>query len=506
MKPALVVLGLTIALSLHAQLSDQITVNVVEVPVNVTGFTGRTVRQLAKEDFELFVNGRPQPIEYFDVIDQRESHEAAPEAPRDLRRRRLFVLLFDPTNSNPFSIRRAREAAVKFVDTAPEGDTFAVAMRRHDRVEIVTAFTSDRVAVKRAIGTLKRSLARDAFNIATLKTERDSWTPRLIGTPDAGFGTISDVSGMTQSAWFHSSLLAQTGAALPQYESLDLERGSSERATERWVKELGLFADRLAPLEGLKHVVLITEGGGGGEIPWATGTMQQKFRKAGVVLDAFDTGGLRAPWGVTEQAGSNIFLLNLSPGTGGSVVSSFDNLREIQKVTYMLGFRPPENSKRWNRIRVRLRNWRFGWEVRYRSGYGIDSGEAKHADGLLLADVMLNDIPQNGMTVDLDIAREAGGATLAARVPGTEVLALGHDGATMMDVFFYVFDEHNVVAAWRHVRLRVDHEKGRDFLATHPYTIRQNFKLAPGKYSGKALLSVVDESVIGFGRARFDVE
>lgn len=510
---------LTFAASLEAQrASDQITVNVVEVPVYVTRPSGGPLEGLTKSDFELFVNGKPQSIDYFDVIDDREVAAAAPDAPRDLHRRRLFLLLFDPQNSTMNAIDRAKSAAEKFVDSAPAGDTFAVATTRRGGIEFLAAFTADRVAVKRAIDTLHASAAGDAFGLATLNTERTPWEPRL--TAEGDFlrteASNDDVDAPTDNVKLDdpaasSSSFFRNGsgyAAMQRHLLLQQKVEGEQHAnlTEKWVAELGVLAERLALLDGVKHVVLMREGGVDEALPRALTKMHAKFRSAGVILDAVDIGGVRAPWTTEGFSDGTTFLRSLSLETGGAVTMNFDQLRKMQQLTYVLGFHPPANGKVWNTIDVRVRNQRFGTDVRHRSGYATGPRNATKSDGLLLADVLVNDIPQNGMTVDLDVVREGEGATLVARVPGVEVLALGENGATMLDVFFYVFDAQNVVAGWTQVRLKVDHENGRAFLSSRPYTIRQKFRLGPGKYSGKALLRVVDKDVIGFDRASFAVE
>src|SRR5947209_13753801 len=86
------------AIAASAQVREQITVEAVDVPVYVFA-KGKPVRQLSKNDFELFVNGKPQPIDYFEMVDftappaAPSSHDAAPAAQPDLRERRMFLLL-----------------------------------------------------------------------------------------------------------------------------------------------------------------------------------------------------------------------------------------------------------------------------------------------------------------------------------------------------------------------------------------------------------------------------
>src|SRR5205085_2131796 len=97
------------AIAASAQMREQITVEAVDVPVYVFSH-GKPVRNLTKDDFELFVNGKRQPIDYFEAVDFAEippppaaalsEKTAAPEKTllpphTELRERRLFLLLFD---------------------------------------------------------------------------------------------------------------------------------------------------------------------------------------------------------------------------------------------------------------------------------------------------------------------------------------------------------------------------------------------------------------------------
>ena len=62
---------LLLAFPLAAQsVHDALTIEVVDVPVFVTR-GNQPVAGLSAEDFELFVNGKPQAIDYFDVAGSR---------------------------------------------------------------------------------------------------------------------------------------------------------------------------------------------------------------------------------------------------------------------------------------------------------------------------------------------------------------------------------------------------------------------------------------------------
>src|SRR3954451_18259023 len=103
------------ALPVPAQLREGQTVEVIQVPVYVTARNGSVVSGLTRKNFDLFVNGKAQVIDYFDVIDFGATTNADVDTSRDPRQRRLFLLVFDLLFSAPKSVHRAQDAATKLI-------------------------------------------------------------------------------------------------------------------------------------------------------------------------------------------------------------------------------------------------------------------------------------------------------------------------------------------------------------------------------------------------------
>ncbi len=476
---------LLLAVPVFAQrYDDAITVNVVEVPVYVERFL-RPVAGLTRDDFELFVDGKRQPIEYLDVIEEKASRPvadgtsapvaAASIAPAaELKRRRLAVLLFDVGGSSAHALHRAREEAMRFVQQGGPGDTYAVATIGARGVRFIVPFTTDHVSVQRAIRTLRPSSAGDPFRVATLDTER----------------------------------------AVPVDFFRLQEQHEPFFADELFIGELVDLADRLVALEGVKHVVLLSERRGIGDgVFWYAGMaarLHERYREAGVILDGVDIRPPWAPGGVEQQSGSSArpdlypspLLYTLALETGGTVTASLRQLEERNSITYVLGFRPPRHVRSGTHsIQVRVKNAPFLTEVRHRRSFTIGS-ERRGDDALFLADTILNDIPHRGVTVDVDVE----GTTVEARIPGAELLAHPAYEPLPLEVFLYVFGEKGEAVDWTHMKLRVDLAAGREFLEKHPYTIRRKFDLPPGSYSAKALVRILNTDMLGFRRTDFVVE
>lgn len=474
---------------------EQITVNLVEVPVYLDSLTGRPVTGLTKADFELFVNGSPHPIQTFDVLDARVPAAAAPDeamvAP-PLAHRRLVVLLFDVGGTTRFGRIYAQRMAAKYVERAAPGTTFAVATIGSSRIRFLVPFTTDRPAVQQAVRTLSRG-AGDPLNLATIEG----------GRVEGGFGSSAAVSAGDQMN--------------PLQDEIDVIEQAS------MIEQLAALADRLAALTGQKEVILLSEGTQMGlnqlrfeiSLRQRLMNMHQRFQAAGILLHSIDAGGLRAPFaGGPEQRRNSTAVLsapkglyNLSLGTGGAVKSSLRALQNVERVTYVLGFQPQGPQKTRNTIRVQVKNLPMGTIVRYRPGYGVDAAPGSGSgDALVLADTLMNDIAQEGITVALEVTKKNESTELAAVMPGLELLALSGNGPVLLDVFFYLFDDRHLVADWHYARIAVDREKGREYLSANPFAVRKEFAgLRPGCYAAKTLVRVVGTDVTGFRRAEVEI-
>lgn len=496
------------------RLEEQITVSVVEVPVHVSRF-GSAVTGLTKDDFILTVNGKPQAIDYFDVVEHKpqvvvETDAATVRAAVPLERRRLIVLLFDLSSSSRHSLRRAQEASRKFVDDAGPGDVFAVATLNRSGITFAAPFMTDKIALRRAIGTLRGSAAADAFGIATLAAERGAWHG------SATTGTAEDNGNRPwESPGLNTGLAGSRGAAIHQDTIARLEKFEREERAETGkvaAGALSALADRLAPLSGIKHVVLFGQAAMGLDIRLLARTDQvsevslvgamrelhARYRAAGVVLDAIDTGDM--PVDADDpffSAFSTLHMLSLD--TGGSVTRSLPALREMQRVTYILGFRASSAAKE-NRIDVALRNAPLFTELRYRRTWSGEERSGATTDGLFLADVLLNDIPQRGLSLEVAAQAANGEVVITSTVPGNELLALGKK-ALQLDAFIYLFDERGQVAEWAHRRSKLDLAAGRAALENEPYRIVSRARLAPGRYTAKVLLRALGTDATAFARA-----
>jgi len=340
------------AVPVHAQTREEITVEVVNVPVYIYEGT-KPVQGLTANDFELLVNGKPQPFDYFDVVDLGQP-AARPNAPAGVaEQRRLFLLLFDMTFTTPERIVRGQRAATALVEQKAPADAFAVAtFSRANGMELLLQFTTEREAILGTVLTLRPRTAE----IAGAESVMETHEPAIVAFLDMA-EQPSEIAGPTPL-------------------SLELANAPIQRMAELGVEGLAEMAEGLRKIDGFnKHVILISEGfrtGGSSRMTPLIEKMQETFQEANAFLHALDSAGLRH----TFKTGAGDSLRELAAGTGGQwlhntndLAGSLIALSESYRSAYILGFRPRAPRAGHNSIVVRVKNLPRGARVVYRRGF-----------------------------------------------------------------------------------------------------------------------------------------
>ena len=482
------------------QVSESITVEVIEVPVYVTAADGTPIRGLAKERFDLFVNGKPRAIDYFEEVDLGGGQALLPApAPGQARvpvlhERRLYLLLFDLAFSRPGLIERAQHAAdAAVLRSNPATDYFAVAtFRRSDGVRFVIPFLNDYVAVRRAIATLQSNDAKDPLGVGLTSKQRQKWAKieaQAAGTPMAFYRTGDP---------YVDEILA--GSEVNQ----EIARQQYRDDIEHQLAGLGGVAARLASLEGQKHVVIFSAGfnprlfvdlgPGYQEDPQLHRYLRQMvdaFRGAGAFLDSIDIVGNR-PADASES------LRRLAEPTGGATIrntndiaAAMTRLAASHDVVYLLGFRRGDAAA--GDIDVRVSGLPRDARLSFRTGFGKPAPH-RDLDPLQLADIVINDIPQNGLSLKLETTPKE--ISILFRPP--EVMAQLLPEKPYVEAMLYVFDEHGGTALFRSKRLPFDAKKAPKASVAG---VREAVSLPRGRYVVKALMHVAGTQSVGFARS-----
>jgi VWFA-related protein len=494
--------AIVLAFPLFAQThSESITVEVVDVPVYVYNANG-ALQNLKKDDFELYVNGKPQPIDYFDPIDFRAPAKtetaAVPAAPpRDIRDRRLFLLMIDCAFTRPSAIERARKAAAAMIDASLPTDYFSVAtFGAKSGTQLIVPFTNDHLVAKRAALTLKASSVRDPLAISISNTERENaQTMAILNDDSAGRGG-SDPNDSAVGGMFGGA--ANDNSRMPLL-----------RLMQNQVSDFTDIANRLSSFEGYKHVILLSQGLPTGAAYHENGLIEQiksmarAFRRAGAVVDALDVsgaGGVYRDDGTYRETLANDVLHLMAGETGGQFVqhandlgAALNRISTVSAVGYRLSFNMPKDAKKGdNTIDVKVRNVPSGTTLSFRRGFSTTVSKPSTSDGLLLADVILNDMPQSGIAPRIRFAEKP---YVEVWVPARQLLAANNGAPVSADIMFYVFDAKRAVVEFKERKIVIASDAKQDI------AVRDAIHLPPGSYVAKALLRAGDS--LGFTKQEF---
>ncbi len=112
----------------------RVETNLVTMPVSVLDRDGRFISGLQQRDFQVFENGTPQRVEYFQSVEQPFT----------------VILMIDVSPSTQFKIEEIQDAAISFVNQLRRDDKVMV-ISFDDKVNILSPITGDRRVIQNAI-------------------------------------------------------------------------------------------------------------------------------------------------------------------------------------------------------------------------------------------------------------------------------------------------------------------------------------------------------------------
>jgi len=542
MRLRLLAVAVMCTTSALAQMRETVNVNVIEVPVSVADSSGNPVRGLTAANFEVYDNGKKQTITSFDKADFASKEVVNAISPMNPAARRSFLLLFDLGFSSPRSLVRAQEAARSFVTTAVQPrDLVGVGTIDNDHsFRLLTAFTTDHDLVAAAIGNPASFRGSDPLQLGNKTYAGEiSIADEVITRDDQPQG-----SGV-------SKLADQEMRELRQRFTNDREEYARSQV-ERQIDYLADLARMLRAVPGRKQVVLLSEGFDAkyvqgrdardtkanqadfdkvtrGQV-WDVDTNQQfgsatsqsmldrmarSFRSSDVVLSAIDIQGVRVEnanaAGVSASANagtsaianpsvnSNEGLFVLSRPTGGEVFrnsndlkDNFDRMLHAQEVVYILGFQAQTgNLGKFHDLRVKLVN--ASGRVSSRMGYYENGTESAAERALSTAEVIVNDIPQNGVRVAAFAAPFPAGhgnsqVPVILELNGADLAKQARGNAAGAEIYVYAFDSEGIVRDRLYQRVKLDMQKIGDRLRGSGLRYYGTLVLPPGTYAIKSLV------------------
>jgi VWFA-related protein len=366
----------------------------VEVDAIVTDRSGRFIRDLRLDEIEVLEDGRPQRLQALYLVDRGTAFEASAglkptDAPLAAGTpvRRAFFFLFDQEHLTPGSLNRVRAGVERFLSSDFRDG--------QDLASLYATGAAGQVRMTTVREELLRSVRAVKFrgDVASRLADLREW-PRLVSEVEAlridqGDAAILKAAVMRACADEPSPYCAEQADALLREKSKRLTR-DAESAINRTLQALAAAANGLAPLQGRKTLVFMTEGFFADAQRAALRSLTGAAGRAGVAIYVIDARGLdklgrpiqegRSPdsdglvaaaFDTREDPGDQ-----LANGTGGLVIRNMnDGAKAMASIAadtgtyYVIGYAPEDRTLdgRFRPIEVRVK--RDGVVVRARRGY-----------------------------------------------------------------------------------------------------------------------------------------
>src|SRR3984885_7263249 len=506
--------------------------NLVVVNVAVKDKSGKAIEDLKKDQFTLLEDGKPQQIAVFELqrlngetlpalevpsptLKTRGPAEAKPAPPEppppvtadQLKDRRLIAMFFDLSSMQPAEQIRARDAAVKFIDTQMTVSDMVSIMTLTNELRVVQEFTNDRETLLSVIQSLRVGDSSELAAIAA--TGADS-------TDDSGEFTADD----TEFNIFN---------------------------TDRKLSALEDAARKLAPFPEKKALVYFSSGIG------KTGVdNQSQIRatvnaavRANVAFYPIDARGLvaMAPAGDATQAspkGTGVFtgsaqlsartsfhdtqdtIYTLAADTGGkALLDSNDLTLGIKAVQtdinsyYVLGYYSanPAQDGKYRHVTIKIAALPESAKIDYRKGYYAakvwgkmnSSDKERQLEDALTLDDPFTDLPL-ALEVDyFQTARDKYFVPITVRISGSS-LDLSPKSSTDLDFIGQIRDLHGKLLGGvrDEIKLKLTEENAAQLAQRH-VEYDSGVTLPPGDYNLRFLARENQNGKMGTFEMKFNV-
>ncbi len=412
------------------QVVETVEVRVVNVDVVVSDDEGRPVRGLGREDFELRVDGRAVPVDYFSsVVDGRTS--PSPTGAAGAAEMPYLAIVYDGRGPRSVDPRRAVETLTARLDALLAGTRGLMVLRQGTSLVVEQPMTRDRGLLTAALGRLAeaRTPALDASDRRLLLQQLENTSPPRIARET------------------EDDLAAQQAQLLLRQIRIQAEQ--ERLAAEASGRQLSTVVRSMAGLRGRKAILLLGQGLqerpadalfrlwwnrfsryapriGVVSIESEMGRVRSDHLLVRLVDDAIahrvtfythDPAGLRVVGNSAEYSsleGNQELaretetaldtLVDLSLATGGvgrvraaGVGALLDEMLDGFGSYYSLGFTPVETEN--GRVRVRLR--RPGLRVRYLRRFAARTA-ARQLEEATLA-TLLTEVEDNRLEVAVEV-------------------------------------------------------------------------------------------------------
>ncbi len=510
----------------RAQPTFESGITVVSLPVYVTDSKGRSVTGLEAEDFVVEDNGRAVRVVGFREIDAQEPVVEASDLPPEARRQ--FLLLFDLSFTGVGGLMRSRRAAYDFIRNGlgPSDLVSVATLSSVHGLTLLTAFTSDRGQLLRAVdtlGVLQRDRAADPLGLAYDLTEVGA--AMVDSLPEEGAGGFENSLRSIQVRYQRSQEIEYRQRVLTLVDSM------------------ATLAKALDSVQGRKQVVFLSNGfddtvlageqgrqaqvdaeavarGRVWEVPsdsrfGDSGVRQQmtdmlrSFSSSDAVVHTVDLSGLYARGDARSGQGEVLYrsgresLSNMATLSGGRLFKDvndvsvvFRELSEMSRHYYLLAFEPEEAARpgRFHKLKVKVKL--KSTSVSHRSGY-FERPEYKarsplarrfEAAEMIAKDAGPREIPLSVLA--LPYVRSAGkvAVPVVLEASGKSLLTGGPQDRLGLELYGYAIGEQGEVQDFVALVSNLELAKVGDRIRQTGLQAHATFTLPPGRHSLRFLL------------------
>jgi len=480
--PGIVVIALLAVASLRAGQQTptfRVAVDYVEVDVLVTDSQGNPVRNLQKDDFQIFEDGKPQTLSNFVSVDipvergQQPLFASQPVEPDVQSNERVFagrvyVMVLDSAHTLPQNTNLMRIAAKKFInEKLGANDLMAVVSARGAAggSDAGQEFTSSRRLLTAAVDKFRGAAPRsatlnkidDVINTATGggandptdidAKEREYNARAVLEELTAVCDWFSVVHGRKKSILFFSEGISydihdtfanggNNAAAMIQLRMQDLVRAATKA-------NASIYAIDPRGLQGLSDASIELQSVGVAGLDERGLQNESRLARESLQTFAAETGGFA--------------VVNTN-----RLANAFDRIVDENSSYYVLAYYPPNPKRDGKYHNINVRVTRPGLTVRFRKGYANATGKppapARGEMAPELVDALQSPIPLSGLGMKVFAAPFKGVAPNASVLMGIELR--GRDLTTAangkIDLAFSAVDARGKVKASSHDTLMLN--------------------------------------------------
>ena len=510
----------------------KLRVNLVQVHVIVRDGKGNPVESLTRDDFQLFDNGKLQPITTFGVETAKSRMERADAAAKTQLSEgetpaggsvtlpeRFVAMTFDDVNLKMEDVVTVRVAAGKFIDAITPVDRVGIFSTSG---QVKQDFTNDKEALKKTL------LSLTPRNLSGSHTGECPDVSYYMADQIVNAGDTQALSLVVQETWqcmFGNNPNMLSAAQSAAQAAVNQELFSGDANNNYTFRQLEYILRLLSGKPGERVLLLASPGfllTTNSTDYSDSNSIIDRANRSNIVVNTLDarglytadimgdisqrtsdtglTAGMKAGYRIAEQTAQQYVLMDFAYGTGGTFFHNSNDLEGglkllggVPEVSYVLGF-SPQNLKMdgsYHNIKVKLTG-KQKFSIQARRGYAAPKKvtdpqeiEKEEIQNAVFSQDEIDELPLNFQTQYFKTDASGARLSVISRVELKGVHFRKADGRNLdnLTVATVIFDENGnyVTGGSKVVEMRLldtTYEK----LSRSGLTVKSSFDVKPGKY------------------------